>query len=120
MKSTLKGILFLLLVCAIVYAGIGTQPTHDGLVIAKASAANAPQKIVPIISAGQGIRIGGALVTGVSKYSLNKVVAVVQLEGSFAKSVRVRALVPVSSVKVVQKITRVPGASVIGLVDIKL
>lgn len=77
------------------------------------------QKVVPIISAGQGIRIGGALVAG-SKSKLGEVVAVAQLEGQFGDAVRVRVLVPVSSEDVVRNISRVPETSVIGLVDIKL
>lgn len=77
------------------------------------------QKIVPIISIGSGTRVGGALVSG-AKSRLDKVVAVAQIEGNFGGSVRVRALVPVSTTNVVQNITRVPETAVIGLVDIKL
>lgn len=77
------------------------------------------QKIVPIISIGSGTRVGGALVAG-AKSRLDKVVAVAQIEGKFGGSVRVRALVPVSTTNVVQNITRVPETAVIGLVDIKL
>jgi hypothetical protein len=77
------------------------------------------QKVVPIISAGQGTRIGGALVAG-AKSKLDEVVAVAQLEGQFGDSVRVKILVPVSSQDVVKDIRRVPETSVIGLVDISL
>ena len=77
------------------------------------------EKVVPIISVGSGTRIGGALVTG-PRDRLEEVVAVAQLEGNFGSSVRVRALIPVSSEDVVQEIKRVPQTSVIGLVDIRL
>ncbi len=120
MRTALKGIMFLLIICAIVYAGISIQPAHKGMEMSTAIAQNVPQKIVPIISVGSGLRVGGALVTAPSQASLKRVVAVGQLEGNFQKSVRVRVLIPVSSQNVVQKITRVPGASVVGLVDIKI
>lgn len=77
------------------------------------------EKVVPIISVGSGIRVGGALVSGASN-RLSQVVAVAQLEGNFGNSVRVRALIPVSTTNVVQNIRRVPETSVIGLVDISL
>ena len=77
------------------------------------------QKIVPIISVGSGTRIGGAQVTGPNNY-VSRVVAVAQIEGNFAGSVRVRVLVPVSTENVVQNITRVPQTSVTALVDIKI
>ena len=77
------------------------------------------QKVVPIISVGSGLRVGGALVTG-SQSSLRQVVAVAQVEGQFGNAVRVRALIPVSTENVIQNIRRVPQTSVIGLVDIPL
>ena len=77
------------------------------------------QKIVPIISLGSGLRVGGALVSG-ARSRLSEVVAVAQIEGTFGNAVRVRALVPVSTENVVSNIERVPETAVIGLVDIKL
>lgn len=77
------------------------------------------EKIVPIISVGSGTRLGGALVSGASD-RLKDVKAVAQLEGSFQDAVRVRVLIPVSTENVIQKISRVPETSVIGLVDVKL
>ena len=77
------------------------------------------EKVVPIISVGSGLRIGGALVSG-SSDKMDEVKAVAQIEGNFGRSVRIRALVPVSTENVVQQISRVPQTSVIGLVDIKL
>jgi hypothetical protein len=120
MKNAFLGIVLLSVLCAIVYAGTDAQLADENLTVYSASTRNAPQKIVPILSVGSGTRVGGALVTGPSQSTLNKVVAVAQIEGSFSQSVRVRALIPVSTVNVVQKISRVPGASVIGLVDIRI
>ena len=77
------------------------------------------EKIVPILSVGAGTRVGGAVVSG-SADRLGQVVAVAQVEGQFGNAVRVRVLVPVSTTNVVQNIRRVPGTSVIGLVDIQL
>lgn len=77
------------------------------------------EKVVPIISVGTGVRVGGAVVSGASN-RVDEVVAVAQVEGDFGRAVRARLLVPVSSENVVQQIRRVPGTSVIGLVDIRL
>jgi hypothetical protein len=77
------------------------------------------EKIVPILSIGSGTRVGGAVVSG-DAARLGEVVAVAQVEGQFGNAVRVRILVPVSTTNVVQNIRRVPGTSVIGLVDIQL
>jgi hypothetical protein len=77
------------------------------------------EKVVPIISVGSGTRVGGALVAG-PRDRLDDVTAVAQIEGQFGNAVRARVLVPVSSENVVQRISRVPETSVIGLVDIEL
>lgn len=76
-------------------------------------------KIVPIISAGNGLRIGGAQVTGPKEY-IKQVKAVAQIEGDYKNAVRVKIMVPVSTEKLLQKLSRVPQTSVTGLVDIKL
>ena len=80
---------------------------------------NAAQKVVPILSIGDGLRVGAALVVG-SDEQVQKVKAVAQLEGDFKGVVRIRALVPVESEDVIKNIKRVPGTSVAGLADIKL
>lgn len=90
-------------------SGYGTAPVETPV----------SQKIVPIISIGQGLRVGAAVVAG-PNYMLDQVKAVAQLDGQFAGSVRVRVLVPVSTENVVSNIQRVPETSVIGLADIKL
>jgi hypothetical protein len=76
-------------------------------------------KIVPIISVGSGVRIGGAQVTGPKEF-VEQVKAVAQIEGDFRDVVRVRILVPVSTEDIVQKISRVPQTSVTALVDLKI
>jgi len=87
--------------------------------LAVVAATPTAEKIVPIISLGQGTRIGGAQVTG-PKNRVSEVVAVAQIEGTFQGAVRVRILVPVSSENIVEKISRVPQTSVTALVDIKI
>ncbi len=76
-------------------------------------------KIVPIISVGSGLRIGGAQVTG-PKEHIEQVKAVAQIEGDYKDAIRVRLLVPVSTENIVQNLSRVPQTSVTGLVDLKL
>jgi hypothetical protein len=90
-----------------------------GETLAVTAAEPTSEKIVPIISVGQGTRIGGAQVTG-PKNRVSEVVAVAQIEGTFQSAVRIRVLVPVSSENVIQKISRVPQTSVTALVDIKI
>ncbi len=94
---------------------------YGGESVAATAGAATPtgQKIVPIISAGSGVRVGGAQVTG-PRNRVDDVVAVAQIEGSFGNSVRARVLVPVSAQNVVQNISRVPQTSVTALVDIRL
>lgn len=110
----------------------GTSPTElaetwagnlrtafGGTALAATASQPTSQKIVPIISACSGVRIGGAQVTG-PRDRVDDVVAVGQIEGTFGSSVRARVLVPVSSENVVQRISRVPQTSVTALVDIRL
>lgn len=75
------------------------------------------QKVVPVISVGSGLRLGGALVTG-PKARVQQVTAVAELDGKFGDAVRIRALVPVSTQNFMGNISRVPETSVIGLVNI--
>lgn len=78
-------------------------------------------KVVTILSVGvnQSSAIGAAQVMG-PKSQLDKVVAVAQPEASLMGTVRVKALLPVSSKDVLKGIRIVEGVSVTGLVDIKL
>lgn len=78
-------------------------------------------KVVTILSVGlnQSSAIGAAQVMG-PKSQLDKVVAVAQPEASLMGTVRVKALLPVSSKDVLKGLRIVEGVSVTGLVDIKL
>ncbi len=95
------------------------RTSFSGGAMAVTAAEPTSEKIVPIISLGQGTKIGGAQVTG-PRSRVREVVAVAQVEGTFSSVARVRILVPVSTENIVQKITRVPQTSVTALVDIKL
>ncbi len=94
------------------------QVAFGGEALRATSSEPTSQKIVPIISAGSGVRVGGAQVTG-PRSRVDDVVAVAQIEGSLG-SIRGRVLVPVSAQNVVQNISRVPQTSVTALVDIRL
>jgi hypothetical protein len=99
---------------------VAGRPVDERRVAEKHTAnVNITEKIVPIISIGDGTRLGGALVTGESK-KVDQVVAVGQLDGTFSNAVRARVLIPVSSTNFINNIRRVPGTSVAGLVDIRL
>jgi hypothetical protein len=77
-------------------------------------------KVVPILSLGDSGYIGAVQVAG-PKLQVEKVKAVVQLEGRFSAigGIRLRALVPVSS-KNTSSIRRVNGVGVSAIVDFKL
>ncbi|HZO89898.1 MAG TPA: hypothetical protein VFB38_16330 [Chthonomonadaceae bacterium] len=76
-------------------------------------------KVVPVLSAGTGAYVGGVQVMG-PRSAVDKVQAVVQLEGKFNPlGMRVRALVPVAT-KSVTNIRRIPGVGISGLLDFKL
>lgn len=101
------------------YAAAGKPVSDAPIVRPEVSLTPTAQKVVPIISVGQGVRVGGALVTG-SRARLDEVKAVAQVETQYQDVARIRILVPVSTEDVVQQIRRVPQTAVIGLVDIEL
>jgi hypothetical protein len=76
-------------------------------------------KVVPILSVGQGGYIGAAQVMGPPS-AVNQVVAVGQIEGRFAGSIRIKALIPISSEKNLSNIQRVAGVGVSGIIDLQL
>ncbi|MFA0757745.1 MAG: hypothetical protein KEFWMYNX_000123 [Candidatus Fervidibacter sp.] len=76
-------------------------------------------KVVPIISVGEGLRVGAAQVMG-SPSLVKKVEAVAQLEANLMGSARAKILVPVSDVNVTRGIKQVTGVGVSAIIDLKL
>jgi len=76
-------------------------------------------KIVPILSGGNGLRVGVARVSGPAR-EVAQVKAVAQLEDEFRKIARVRVWVPVSSEDVIREIRRVDRVSVTAFADVRL
>jgi len=76
-------------------------------------------KIVPILSGGNGLRVGVARVSGPA-HEVRQVKAVAQLEDEYQNFARVRVWVPVSSEDIVRKISRVDRVSVTGFADVRL
>ncbi len=75
-------------------------------------------KVVPIVSLGSGSYIGAVQVVG-PKAQVDKVKAVGQLEGSFVKVARVKAMIPIDATSI-SNINRVEGVGVSAIVDFKL
>jgi hypothetical protein len=75
-------------------------------------------KVVPILSLGSGSYIGAVQVVG-PKAQVDKVKAVGQLEGSFVKVARVKAMIPIDATSI-SNINRVEGVGVSAIVDFKL
>lgn len=81
---------------------------------------NFATKVVPIISAGNGAYIGAAQVMGRPE-QVRRVQAVAQIEGDFmGRDVRLRALIPISTKNPQNRIDRVEGVGVSGIVDIRI
>jgi hypothetical protein len=78
-------------------------------------------KVVPIITGGIGSRkgIGAAQVMG-PPAEVDKVKSVAQLEQSLFGEIRIQALIPISSDRIVENIRRVDGVGVSGVVDLRL
>lgn len=83
-------------------------------------------KVVPIISVGLGVSapggayIGAAQVQG-PKAAVDQVQAVAQIEGAFMNQIRLRGLVPVSSLNpLAGNLHRIYGVGVTALVDFSL
>ncbi len=105
------------IVVFLLFAGAGEeQKKEEGLWDPQAEVEN---KAVPAISAGDGVRIGMMVVSGV-KEQVEKVKAVAVLEGDFKDVARYRILIPVSMEDVLKNINRVPHTAVTGVVDIKI
>lgn len=80
----------------------------------------AATKVVPIISALDGVGVGAAQVTG-DKSKVDKVKACLQIESNktFGSPVRIRCVVPVDK-KAISNVNRVEGVGVSALIDLKL
>jgi len=75
-------------------------------------------KVVPIISAGNGIYVGAAQVQGPSD-RINQTKAVGQVETSIS-GLRGKLLVPVNTSNVTKSINRIQGVGVSALIDFKI
>lgn len=76
-------------------------------------------KVVPIVSFGNGTRIGAAQVGSQKKSELDRVQAVGRLEGEFNR-IGLAALIPVDSINPLQGFKRVHGAGVTAIIDVKI
>ena len=76
-------------------------------------------KVVPIISMGDGMRIGAAQVGGTSRSSVEETQAVAQLELSF-QGIRIRVLIPIDSLNPIQQFRRVQGVGVTAIIDVRI
>lgn len=76
-------------------------------------------KVVPILSFGDGAKIGAAQVGATTQKALDETKAVAQLEGRFS-SITATALVPVNSTNPTKGVKRVAGVGVTAIIDVKL
>ena len=76
-------------------------------------------KVVPIVSMGDGTRIGAAQIGGTSKASVDQTQAVAQLETRF-HGIRISILIPIDSLNPLQQFRRVQGIGVTAIIDVKL
>lgn len=77
-------------------------------------------KVVPIVSLGQGTRIGAAQVAGPRKDGVERVKAVASLEASFKGRFRIKILIPVDSTNPLERFVRVQGVGVSAVIDYRL
>lgn len=75
-------------------------------------------KVVPIISAGNGIYVGAAQVQG-TPARVNETKAVGQVETAL-EGLRAKLLVPVNTSNVTKSINKIPGVGVSALIDFKI
>lgn len=76
-------------------------------------------KVVPIVSIGDGTRIGAAQVGAATQSAIDSTKAVAQLEGEFS-SLRATALIPIDSTNPLQRFRRVKGVGVTAIINVKL
>ncbi len=76
-------------------------------------------KVVPIVSIGDGARIGAAQVGANTQKAIDSTQAVAQVEGNF-KSIRATALIPIDSLNPIKRFRRVKGVGVTAIINVKL
>lgn len=76
-------------------------------------------KVVPIVSFGNGTKIGAAQVGSQVQKELDRVKAVGRLEGEFNR-IGLAAFVPIDSINPLQGFKRVHGAGVTAIIDVKI
>ncbi|MDO5115462.1 MAG: hypothetical protein Q4D58_05135 [Synergistaceae bacterium] len=76
-------------------------------------------KVVPIVSIGDGARIGAAQVGATTQDAIDRTKAVAQLEGEFS-SLRATALIPIDSLNPLQRFRRVKGVGVTAIINVRL
>ncbi len=76
-------------------------------------------KVVPIVSIGDGTRIGAAQVGATTKDAIDNTKAVAQIEGEFS-SIRATALIPIDSLNPIQRFRRVKGVGVTAIINVRL
>ena len=76
-------------------------------------------KVVPIISQGNGTRVGAAQVGGNLRRAVDQTKAVAQLETTF-QGIRATILIPVDSINPVRQFRRVQGVGVTAIIDARI
>ncbi|MDO4988434.1 MAG: hypothetical protein Q4E17_05365 [Synergistes sp.] len=76
-------------------------------------------KVVPIVSIGDGTRIGAAQVGATTKDAINRTQAVAQIEGKY-ESIKATALVPIDQLNVLKGFRRVKGVGVTAIISVQI
>jgi len=76
-------------------------------------------KVVPIVSAGQGTRIGAAQVSG-PKSAVDRTKAVARIDAVFKDRFRIEILIPIDSLNPLERFRRVQGVGISAVIDYKL
>ena len=76
-------------------------------------------KVVPIVSTGQGTRIGAAQVSG-PKSAVDRTKAVARIDAVFKDRFRIEILIPIDSLNPLERFRRVQGVGISAVIDYKL
>ena len=76
-------------------------------------------KVVPIVSLGNGLRVGAAQVGGTTRASVEQTQAVAQLDLTFQR-IGIRVLIPIDSLNPIQQFRRVQGVGVTAIIDVDI